>query len=118
MKTILQFIFTGLLLGQFMSAVMAECAANIHGEMICGMGKCVRDQYGTVFCSRYNQGGAVRDGYGTVYCGIGDCARDQYGKVYCSKYVGGGAARDSYGEVKCAGECEAGRIENCQAAGD
>jgi hypothetical protein len=118
MKTILRFIFTGLILGQFMSVVMAECAPNIQGEMVCGMGKCERDQYGTVFCSRYNQGGAVRDGYGTVYCGIGDCARDQYGKVYCSKYVGGGAARDSYGEVKCAGECDTGRTEYCQVGGD
>ena len=71
----------------------ADCAADMYGEMICGMGKCERDQYGTVFCSRFNNGGAVRDGYGNVYCGVGDCARDQYGKVYCSKVVGGGAAR-------------------------
>jgi hypothetical protein len=118
MKTILRFIFIGLILSQFLSVAMAECAPNIHGEMICGMGKCERNQYGKVFCSVYNQGGAVRDGYGIVYCGIGDCARDHYGKVYCSKYVGGGAARNSSGEVKCAGECEAGRTGNCQAAGD
>lgn len=94
----------------------ADCAADMYGEMICGMGKCERDQYGTVFCSRFNNGGAVRDGYGNVYCGVGDCARDQYGKVYCSKVVGGGAARDRYGEVKCAGACEPGQIEHCLAA--
>ncbi len=91
----------------------ADCAADMYGEMICGMGKCERDHYGAVFCSRFNNGGAVRDGYGEVFCGIGDCARDQYGKVYCSKVVGGGAARDRYGDVKCAGGCEPGRVENC-----
>lgn len=91
----------------------ADCAADLYGEMVCGMGKCKRDQYGNVFCSRFNNGGALRDGYGTVYCGIGDCARDQYSKVYCSKVVGGGAARDRYGKVKCAGGCEPGHIENC-----
>ncbi len=118
MKALLGILFLALLLIPCLPVAIAECAPNIHGEMICGMGKCERDQYGKVFCSVYNQGGAVRDGYGIVYCGIGDCARDQYGKVYCSKYVGGGAARNSSGEVKCAGECEAGHIENCQAAGD
>ena len=118
MKVFLLTALFGLFLFPYMPVAVAECAPNIHGEMICGMGKCERNQYGTVFCSRYNQGGAVRDGYGTVYCGIGDCARDQYGKVYCSKYVGGGAARDSYGKVKCAGECEAGRLDYCQEGGE
>ena len=118
MKTLLIVlsIISGLAL--YATQSVADCAPNIHGKMICGMGKCERDQYGKVFCSRYNQGGAVRDSYGIVHCGIGDCARDQYGKVYCSKYVGGGAARDSYGEVKCAGECEAGRVESCQVGGE
>lgn len=118
MKSLLITIMSGMILILYLPQAAAECASNIHGEMICGMGKCERDQYGTVFCSRYNQGGAVRDGYGTVFCGIGDCARDQYGKVYCSKYVGGGAARDSYGKVKCAGECEAGRLDYCQEGGE
>lgn len=95
------------------NTVLADCAADLYGEMICGMGKCERDQYGSVFCSRFNNGGALRDGYGNVYCGIGDCARDQYSKVYCSKVVGGGAARDRYGEVKCAGSCEPGRVDYC-----
>ena len=101
------------LLGSQTKIVYADCAADLYGEMVCGMGQCQRDQYGTVFCSRFNNGGALRDSYGAVYCGIGDCARDQYGKVYCSKVVGGGAARDRNGEVKCAGGCEPGRIENC-----
>lgn len=91
----------------------ADCAADLDGEMICGMGKCERDHYGSVFCSRFNNGGAMRDGYGKVYCGIGDCSRNQYGNVYCSKVVGGGAARDRYGEVKCAGGCEPGRVDYC-----
>ena len=118
MKTLMRIMFAVLIASHIVSVAVAECAPNIHGEMICGMGKCERDQYGKVFCSVYNQGGAVRDGYGTVYCGIGDCARDQYGKVFCSKYVGGGAVRDNYGEVKCAGECESGRTEYCQVGGD
>ncbi|MDX1823669.1 MAG: hypothetical protein R3354_03060 [Thiohalomonadales bacterium] len=113
MKIIVSFIFvaTSLVVGS--NPIKAECAADLYGEMICGMGKCERDQYGSVFCSRFNNGGAVRDGYGNVYCGIGDCARDQYGKVYCSKVVGGGAARDRYGEIKCAGGCEPGRVDYC-----
>lgn len=93
--------------------VSAYCAADMYGEVICGMGECERDQYGVVFCSRFNNGGAIRDGYGNVYCGIGDCAKDQYGKVYSSKVVGGGAARDRYGEVKSDGGCEPGRVDYC-----
>ncbi len=111
MKSVLCIVM--LLLGCQIESTYADCAADLYGEMVCGMGQCERDQYGKVFCSRFNNGGALRDGYGAVYCGIGDCARDQYSKVYCSKVVGGGAARDRYGEVKCAGSCEAGRIEYC-----
>ena len=101
------------LLGSQIQIVYADCAADLYGEMVCGIGKCQRDQYGTVFCSRFNNGGAMRDSYGSVYCGIGDCDRDQYGKVYCSKVIGKDAARDRNGQVKCANDCEPGQIENC-----
>lgn len=97
------------------SNVQADCGKDMYGEVRCGMGSCVTNQYGKVYCSRFLNGGALRNRDGEVVCGKGQCATDQYANVYCAKAVAGGALRNSSGEVRCAGGCEPGQVDYCIA---
>ncbi len=93
----------------------ADCIKNPDGNVVCGKGECVADQYGKVFCANEG-GGAIRDQYGNVKCGVGSCAKDDLGEIWCSTKPGGGAATDSNGKVKCLGQCRRGTAQLCDGA--
>ncbi len=93
----------------------ADCVKNPEGNVVCGKGECVADQYGKVFCANEG-GGAIRDQYGDVKCGVGSCAKDDLGEIWCSAKPGGGAATDSNGKVKCLGQCRRATAQLCAGA--
>ncbi len=95
--------------------VSADCLTNDKGEVVCGEGKCEKDQYGKVYCTSAG-GGILRDDKGNLLCGVGRCAADSLKKVWCSKQVSGGAAIDSKGNVKCLGGCAPGSAALCTQA--
>ncbi len=75
--------------------------------------ECAANSVGTVYCSKYTNGGATTNGVGTVVCGRGQCRRNSVGSVKCSRVEGGGAAVNSVGMVKCVGGCEPGQNIMC-----
>ena len=91
----------------------ADCIKDPNGNVVCGAGQCVADQYGKVFCANEG-GGAMRDQYGDVKCGVGFCAKDDMGEVKCSTKPGGGAQMDSNGKVKCLGGCQSAKRQLCE----
>lgn len=92
----------------------SSCLKN-YGEVVCGKGQCVADQYKKIWCSAPG-GGAVKDKFGNVVCGAGSCAMDDQFQVWCSTKPGGGAAVDSYKKVKCLEGCELASAAKCEAA--
>jgi hypothetical protein len=115
---LLQFIRrgTGLLaiLWLLAPAASADCATDAYGEAYCGGGRCIRDHDGTVWCSRYYQGGAQTTRDGRVLCGKGQCAKSTRGEIFCSSVVGGAVLKDSKGRVRCQGRCEAATAAQCE----
>jgi len=99
--------------GAATAADNSSCLKNEHGEVVCGRGECVTDQYKKIYCAKAG-GGAQKDRYGVVMCGVGYCAKDGQGRVWCSKEAGGSAAVDSYKEVKCVGGCELASADKCE----
>lgn len=91
----------------------SSCVKDPYGNVVCGKGECVADQYKQVFCSPQG-GSAVKDQYGQVVCGAGRCVEDSVGKIWCSKEPGGGAALDLYKQAKCLGGCELATAERCE----
>lgn len=75
--------------------------------------ECAANSIGTVYCSKYPNGGAITNIIGTVECGKGQCRRNSIGSVKCSRVEGGGAAVNSIGIVKCLGGCESGESSMC-----
>jgi len=75
--------------------------------------ECAANSVGTVYCSKYTNGGATTNGVGAVACGKGQCRRNSVGSVKCSQVEGGGAAVNSVGMVKCVGGCEPGQNSMC-----
>lgn len=101
-------------------AVSADCSADAYGEVYCGGGRCIRDRSGTIWCSRYYQGGAQLTRDGAVLCGKGQCTKSTRGEIFCSSVVGGAVLKDSKGRVRCMGRCEpatAAQCENTRADG-
>ena len=74
---------------------------------------CKANNIGTVYCSKYPNGGAAVNNIGTVKCGKGVCKANNIGTVKCSKVEGGGAAVNNIGTVKCLGGCENGTQAMC-----
>lgn len=91
----------------------ADCLRDLHGEVYCGAGQCLADREGTIWCSRYYDGGAERTSDGHVLCGKGRCAKRSDGRVFCSSEVGGAVLIDSSGRVRCYGQCEPATAEMC-----
>ena len=92
-----------------------DCIKNMDGNVVCGEGQCVTDQYGKVLCAKAG-GGAMRDQYGDVKCGVGYCATDQQGHLKCSTKPGGSATTDLNGKVKCLGGCQNATAQRCAVA--
>jgi len=92
-----------------------DCIKNSDGNVVCGQGQCVTDQYGAAFCAKAG-GGAMKDEYGTVKCGVGYCAKNDRGQIQCSKKAGGGATTNSNGKVKCLGGCQSATSQLCEEA--
>jgi hypothetical protein len=108
-------VFAALLIVSF--AALADdtsCIKDQSGNVVCGKGECVADQYKNIFCAPHG-GSAVKDKYGTALCGVGQCAKDYLGQIWCSKELGGGAAVDDHNLVKCAGGCELAAAARCEA---
>ena len=80
-------------------AALADCAKDLNGEVYCGAGRCARDQAGTIWCSRFFEGGAQTTRDRRVLCGKGQCAKSIRGEIFCSSEVGGAVLKDSYGKV-------------------
>lgn len=96
--------------------VFADCALDRFGDVYCGMGKCVQDKAGAIFCSKYQFGDAVVDKYGNAVCGKGQClSSTEFNDYFCSTAEGGGAQLDSSGLVKCYKACEKASIEMCES---
>ena len=95
-------------------ATSADCATDSYGDVYCGGGRCMRDQSGVVWCSRFYQGGVQTTRDGSVVCGKGQCARSSRGEVFCSSVVGGAVLKDSKGQVRCMGQCEPATSANCE----
>ena len=74
---------------------------------------CATDLTGTVYCSKYPNGGATTNITREVECGKGQCRTDSVGSVKCSRIEGGGAGVDSIGSVKCLDGCESGSTAMC-----
>ena len=96
------------------SSASADCAKDLRGEVYCGGGRCLADREGSVWCSRFYQGDAVRTRDGKVLCGKGRCARNLRGQIFCSSEVGGAVLLDSEGRVRCYGRCEQAASEWCE----
>ena len=99
----------------------ADCVKDLSGEVFCGAGRCVigssfdyDNKYGTVWCSKYYKGGAVKTLDGRVVCGKGDCAKNSDGEVFCSSIISGSVLKDSKGNVRCYGNCERATLDNCE----
>lgn len=43
-----------------------------NGSVVCGVGKCAKDQYGEIWCSTQPGGGAIKHSAGNVEC-LGGC---------------------------------------------
>ena len=95
-------------------AALADCAKDLHGEIYCGAGRCARDQAGTIWCSRFFEGGAQTTTDRRVLCGKGQCAKNIRGEIFCSSEVGGAVLKDSYGQVRCQGRCERATEAQCE----
>jgi hypothetical protein len=103
-----------LMLALFMTSIgSADCIKDLRGEVYCGAGQCMADRNGIVWCSRYDDGDAIRT-EGQVLCGKGQCEKDSNGQVFCSSEVGGAVVKDSRGHVRCYGQCEPATVENCE----
>jgi hypothetical protein len=92
----------------------ADCVRDLYGEVYCGAGRCLVDRSGTVWCSRYYQGGATTTFGGQVLCGKGQCAKSSDGQIFCSAEIGGAVLRDSRGRVRCHGKCEPATADKCE----
>ena len=92
----------------------ADCLKDMTGEVYCGAGHCQTDFNGTVWCSQYYDGYAVRNSEGQVVCGKGQCVKQSDGQVLCSTEVGGTALIDSKGNARCYGQCEPGTADMCE----
>lgn len=93
----------------------ADCAKDSMGEVFCGAGSCLRDKNGTIWCSRFDDGGVRTTRHGQVVCGRGDCAKTFNGSVFCSTVPGGTVVKDRNGRVRCEGRCEPASAENCES---
>lgn len=111
------------LLGLFVSLVTlcllapdasADCATDLYGEVYCGPGRCLTDLDGVVWCSRFEDGDAIKTLNGKVVCGKGRCITDVYGKVFCSSKKRGAVLIDSRGRVRCDGQCELATADQCE----
>ena len=79
-----EFLGAGLLMIAFLmtASASADCTKDLRGEVYCGAGQCMADRDGIVWCSRYDDGDAVRT-EGQVLCGKGQS--DNWGQ---SKNIG------------------------------
>jgi hypothetical protein len=102
----------GLSLG--VPTALADCAADLRGEIYCGAGRCVSDSEGLIWCSRHYEGDAKVTLDGRALCGKGQCATDSHGKMFCSSEIGGAVASDSRGRVRCYGRCEPATADECE----
>jgi hypothetical protein len=98
----------------FAVTASADCIKDVRWEVYCGGGRCIVDRAGTVWCSRYYEGGAEITLEGQVLCGKGQCAKDPDGRVLCSSELGGTVLIDSRGHVRCYGKCEAATADMCE----
>ena len=110
-----EFLGAGLLMIALLmtASASADCTKDLRGEVYCGAGQCMADRDGIVWCSRYDDGDAVRT-EGQVLCGKGQCEKDSNGQVFCSSEVGGAVIKDSRGNVRCYGQCEPATVEHCE----
>lgn len=92
----------------------AGCIKDLRGEVYCGAGRCLVDNKGVVWCSRYHEGDAKKTLDGRVLCGKGQCERDINGAIYCSSVISGAVLVDSRGSVRCYGQCEPATAESCE----
>lgn len=116
-----KFISILIIANLFTIPVYADCLKDLGGEVFCGAGRCLigskhiyENEYGTVWCSKYHEGGIVKKLDGHVVCGRGDCAKNTAGEVFCSSVIGGSVLKDSRGNVRCYGSCERATLENCE----
>lgn len=86
---------------------------DIRGRIVCDRGQCATDLHGAVFCSRYEDGAALKTLKGEVVCGKGACLTTIEGEIVCSARPGGAAMMDLRGEVVCEGGCEPGSASFC-----
>jgi hypothetical protein len=93
----------------------AECDKDASGEVYCGGGRCLRDTEGVVWCSRHEDGDAMRMRDGRVLCGRGQCEKDSAGEIYCSTQKGGSVLKDRNGRVRCFGSCERASADHCES---
>jgi len=96
------------------SFISADCLKDSYGEVYCGAGRCLMDNKGKIWCSRYYDGDVVRTSTGELLCGKGQCTKRSNGRVFCSTEVGGTALLDSRGQVRCYGQCEPATEEMCE----
>lgn len=102
-----------ILFGSF-SPARADCMRDWKGRVVCGQGQCARNSHGEVYCSRYEDGAAIKNRYGEVVCGKGECVRTIKGDIVCSARAGGAALKSSRGQVRCEGGCEWASVRFCE----
>lgn len=114
-RTVMAFstLLTGVILFGSFAPVQAECMRDWKGRVICDRGQCVSDLHGVVYCSRYEDGAALKTLYGEVVCSKGECVTTLKGDIICSARPGGAAMKDLYGKVTCEGGCERASLSLC-----
>ena len=100
------------MIGLFAPA-QADCMRDYKGRVVCDRGQCARNSHGLVYCSRYEDGTAVRTRYGEIVCAKGECVRNRQGEIVCSARLGGAAMKDRLGKVTCEGGCEKASLRMC-----
>jgi hypothetical protein len=98
-------------------STLASLAAAEEGAPIGH--RCVRDDQGDSWCSRFSGGDAflfVRGEKKEIVCGKGHCLADYYkeGTIRCAQTEDGIAMYDRKGGVVCSGGCEAATKDMCE----
>lgn len=86
---------------------------DIEGKVICDRGRCTRNLHGEVYCSRYEDGSAIRNRDGDIVCSKGTCVFTIKGDIICSSRPGGAAMKDLEGNVTCERSCERASTSLC-----
>lgn len=68
---------------------------------------CMKDNFGSVFCSIDPGGSIAKDRFGDLVCGPGECLTERFNEIVCSKFSGGILVLDNFNTLESSpGPCE------------